>query len=115
MKCPVCDGIGQVDNPRYYRHSASWSWEHDIPTRITCKKCKGIGFIIGNMADIVERLKCAANGVTITTREAKQMYEAIAKYQHMTNKKKYIKNEKCNPTNTDWVVFVLSPDYFAFG
>ena len=52
----------------------------------------------------------------------------------MTDKKKYIKNEKCNPTNTDWVVFVLSvlftiltcdnifsvpfilsPDYFAFG
>jgi hypothetical protein len=32
------------------------------------------------MTDIVERLKCAANGVTITTREAKQMYEAIAKY-----------------------------------
>lgn len=80
MKCPVCNGIGQVDNPRYYRHSASWSWEHDIPTRITCKKCKGIGFIIGNMADIVERLKSAANGVTITTREAKQMYEAIIKY-----------------------------------
>ena len=26
----------------------------------------------------------------------------------MTNKKKYIKNEKCNPTNTDLVVFVLS-------
>ena len=26
----------------------------------------------------------------------------------MTNKKKYIKNEKGNPTNTDWVVFVLS-------
>ena len=26
----------------------------------------------------------------------------------MTNKKKYIKNEKCNPTTTDWAVFVLS-------
>lgn len=80
MKCPVCNGIGQVDNPRYYRHSASWSWEHDIPPRIICRKCRGIGYIIGNMADLVERLKCAANGVTITKREAKQMYEAIIKY-----------------------------------
>ena len=79
MKCPKCCGTGYVDNPRYYRHSASWSWEHDIPPSIKCKKCNGIGYIIGNMEDIVERLKCAANGVTITPREAKQMYEAIMK------------------------------------
>ena len=80
MKCPVCNGIGQIDNPRYYRHSASWSWEHDIPPRITCKKCGGIGYIIGNMADIVNRLEYAANGVTITKKEAKQMYDAIIKH-----------------------------------
>ena len=38
--------------------------------------------IISNQSvqeDIVERLRCAANGVTITPREAKQMYEAIMK------------------------------------
>lgn len=80
MECPKCKGNGWVENPRYYRHNASWSWEHDIPPRITCKKCNGIGFIIGNMQDIVDRLRCAANGVTITQMEAKQMYEAITKY-----------------------------------
>lgn len=35
--------------------------------------------IIGNINDIVDRLKVAANGVTITQKEAKQMLEAILK------------------------------------
>jgi DnaJ-class molecular chaperone len=79
MKCPKCDGSGFVDNPSYYQHSPSWSWEHDIAPRKECKNCNGSGFIIGNIKELAERLLCAANGVTITPREAKQMYNAIMK------------------------------------
>ena len=46
---------------------------------IKCKQCNGSGYIIGNINDIVDRLKVAANGVTITQKEAKQMLEAILK------------------------------------
>ena len=44
-----------------------------------CKSCNGTGYIIGNIQDIVDRLECAANGVTISKDEAKQMLEAITK------------------------------------
>lgn len=81
MKCPICKGCGKVPNPKYFNHSPSWAWEHDIPTSLKCSKCKGSGYIIGNMTDIVERLKVASNGVAITQREARQMYDAIVNYQ----------------------------------
>lgn len=81
MECPKCKGKGWLDNPRYYAHDAQYSWSHGIPTRKKCSNCKGSGYIIGNMTDIVDRLRCAANGVTISDREAKQMYEAIVKYK----------------------------------
>lgn len=79
MKCPKCNGRGRVDNPRYYAHSPSWSWEHDIKPSKPCPNCNGTGFIIGNINEIADRLLCAANGVTITPKEAKEMYDAIIK------------------------------------
>ena len=80
MECPKCKGAGFVSNPRYYNNDAQYSWSHGISPSKICSACKGSGYIIGNMKDIVERLRCAANGVTISDREAKQMYEAIVKY-----------------------------------
>ncbi len=50
-----------------------------IPASKPCDKCQGSGFIIGNIGEIVDRLRCAVNGVTITPREAKQMLDAIEK------------------------------------
>ena len=79
MKCTKCNGKGWVTNTRYYRHSPSWSWEHDISPIKPCKDCKGSGYIIGNINDIVDRLKSAVNGVTITQQEIKQMLYAICK------------------------------------
>lgn len=79
MKCPKCEGRGIVYNPRYYRYSSVEAYERGIPAAIECKYCKGSGYIIGNIQDIVDRLKCAANGVTISQEEAKQMLEAILK------------------------------------
>lgn len=57
--------------------SPSLAYERGINPMRTCKNCKGSGFIIGNIKDIVDRLKCAVNGVTITKDEAKQMLNAI--------------------------------------
>lgn len=79
MKCPKCGGKGSVDNPRYYNNAPSWSWSHGISPSKKCSNCNGSGYIIGNINEIADRLLCAANGVTITPKEAKEMYDAIMK------------------------------------
>lgn len=77
MECPNCNGKGWVDNPRYYDNDPCYSWSHGIKPSKKCSRCKGYGYIIGNIKDIVSRLKCTMNGVIITPEEAKQMYESI--------------------------------------
>lgn len=77
MKCPKCNGSGVIANPRYYRYSNSVAYERGIKPIKDCKNCNGSGYIIGNIQDIVDRLECAANGVTISKEEAKQMLNAI--------------------------------------
>lgn len=79
MECPKCNGRGYITNKRYYNMSPSLAWEHGIKPMRTCGNCKGSGFIIGNIKDIVDRLKCAVNGVTITPEEAKEMLDCIIK------------------------------------
>lgn len=79
MKCPKCNGTGVIDNPRYYRYSSFVAYERGIKAIKDCKNCNGSGYIIGNIQDIVDRLECAAKGVTISKDEAKQMLEAITK------------------------------------
>lgn len=79
MKCPKCNGSGHVTNKRYYKQGPSLSYELGIPPMLPCKECKGGGYVIGNINDIVDRLRCAANGVTITRGEAKEMLDAILK------------------------------------
>ena len=77
MKCAKCNGRGIVANNRYYLHSSSEAYEMGIYPTKPCKHCGGSGYIIGNIGDIVDRLRVAANGVTITKREAQQMLDAI--------------------------------------
>lgn len=79
MKCPKCNGAGEVPNRRYYNMSSAEAYERGIMPARKCTKCNGSGFIIGNIQDIANRLLVAANGVTITKREAQQMYDAIMK------------------------------------
>jgi hypothetical protein len=52
---------------------------HGIEPTKKCVTCNGSGYIVGNLKEIAERLLCAANGQTITPREAKNMYNAIMK------------------------------------
>lgn len=79
MKCPKCGGEGYVPNSRYYNVGSAEAYERGIMPSKKCLQCNGTGFIIGNIQDIANRLECAINGVTITPREAKQMYDAIMK------------------------------------
>ena len=52
MKCAKCDGKGWYDNPKYPIPYGNWAGE---PT-INCKKCKGSGYIIGNVKDVLDLL-----------------------------------------------------------
>ena len=81
MVCSKCNGKGFVDNPRFYSYKTGCNdaWNNGIEPTKKCSTCNGCGFIIGNIQEIAERLLSAANGCTITPREARQMYNAIIK------------------------------------
>lgn len=59
MKCPHCEGRGWKHNQRYYsakeRYPTCYYLKYE-PT-VTCRKCKGTGFIIGNPKEVLEFLK----------------------------------------------------------
>ena len=81
MVCPKCNGKGFVDNQRFYSYKTGCNdayWHGIKPTK-KCSNCNGVGYIIGDIKGIAERLLSAANGCTITPREARQMYNAIMK------------------------------------
>jgi DnaJ-class molecular chaperone len=81
MKCTKCNGRGFIDNPRFYSYKTGCNdaYMHGIEPTKKCVTCNGSGYIVGNLKEIAERLLCAANGQTITPREAKNMYNAIMK------------------------------------
>ena len=81
MECPKCKGRGFVVNPRFYSYKTGCNdaYNHGIEPTKKCKNCNGKGFIIGDIKQVASRLLSAANGSTITPREAKQMYDAITK------------------------------------
>ncbi len=60
MKCSHCNGAGQIDNPKY------WTAKSDYPrsdyylsfeTTLKCKACKGAGYIVANIKDILDILR----------------------------------------------------------
>jgi hypothetical protein len=77
MKCPKCNGKGYVTNKEYFDLSPSLAYENGVLPRKPCYHCNESGYIIGSIKDVIDRLKCAVNGVTITPEEAKQMLNAI--------------------------------------
>ncbi len=79
MECPKCNGSGKVSNPKYYSVGCSMAYEMGYETTKICEKCNGKGYIIGDISDIVYRLKEAYNGETITRKEAKDMLDIILK------------------------------------
>ena len=57
MKCIKCDGIGTVPNNRYYNYGCAEAYERGLNAIKKCSNCKGSGFIIGNVKDVLNFLK----------------------------------------------------------
>lgn len=85
MKCDLCNGRGWIDNPRYYNVPSWQAYEDGIPTRLECKKCKGHGFILGNVEDAINLLdKAVADKRGLTETETKQLLNIIIDYNNDT-------------------------------
>ena len=52
MKCDKCKGRGWYENPKYPEKGNFAG----IPS-IDCGKCKGSGYVIGNIKDVLQHLK----------------------------------------------------------
>lgn len=81
MICPVCKGIGEVDNPRFYNVPCWKAYEDGIPPRKRCKNCGGFGYIIGNVIEIIPTLQMAVNEHRgLTAKETKQILSTLNDY-----------------------------------
>jgi RecJ-like exonuclease len=59
MKCQKCNGKGFVDNERYYSTKEKYKTDYYLrydPT-IVCNKCRGSGYIIEKVAEVLSFLK----------------------------------------------------------
>ncbi len=59
MKCTKCSGTGMVENPEYYRNKHQYDTCYYLlfsPTRV-CSKCKGSGYIIGKISEVLNFLE----------------------------------------------------------
>lgn len=90
MKCHICNGIGEVDNPRFYNRSCMDAYFAGIPTRIKCKHCGGYGFVINNINEIIPTLQMAVNDKRgLTAMETKQIFDTLNNHNNdSTNKRK---------------------------
>lgn len=59
MKCPKCQARGFIDNKKYWNAKAKYNTCYYLrfnPT-VKCVNCKGSGYIIGNVQDVLDFLK----------------------------------------------------------
>jgi len=90
MICPVCKGVGMVDNPRSY-DKPSWKlYEDGIPTKIECKHCGGYGYRVSDISEIIPTLRMAVNDRRgLTAKETKQILDILNNCNDdSTNKRK---------------------------
>jgi RecJ-like exonuclease len=59
MKCQKCEGKGWNDNEKYWKAKANIHNDNYMryEPSIKCSKCKGSGYIIGNVKDVLSFLK----------------------------------------------------------
>ncbi len=76
MICGKCEGNGW-----HYNSRNKGSWDFANPITISCKKCKGTGYVIGNPQDVVSLLKVFKNNrKAVTDKEIQDCIDAIEKY-----------------------------------
>ena len=59
MKCDKCEGRGWNDNPKYWDKRNSSHILHSPSKK--CMNCKGTGFVIGNIMDVLNFLHYLEN------------------------------------------------------
>lgn len=85
MKCPVCKGVGKVDNPRYYNVPSWKAYEDGIPSKKKCRHCGGYGYILGNVSDAIILLNTAVSDQRgLTAKETKQLLNILNDYRNET-------------------------------
>lgn len=59
MKCKKCEGRGWNENARYWNAKSNINSDYYLryEPSIECGKCKGSGYIIGNVKDVLDFLK----------------------------------------------------------
>lgn len=83
MRCPVCNGVGMVDNPRYYKHPNWYNYDNEIPSTIRCRHCDSYGFIIGKISDIIPALQTTVDEKRgLTAKETKQILTTLLKEEN---------------------------------
>lgn len=74
MKCMYCNGMGYVHNEKVNSMSSYEAYVRDIPCRVKCKACGGIGFILSNADEVMNMIDIHINNKTsLTQRELKQL------------------------------------------
>lgn len=80
MKCPKCEGRGWNDNQRYWNAKAKYQTDYYLrfePT-VKCGNCKGSGYIIGNVKDVLDFLRHLEKGKFMYDKEyAEQTRQCI--------------------------------------
>ena len=60
-KCKKCNGIGRVENGRYWNAKAKYNtdWYLQFEPYINCRECKGTGYVLSDVKDatLVKRSK----------------------------------------------------------
>lgn len=80
MICDMCNGKGWYENPKVNHVLNVIAWERGYTNPIRCRKCGGIGFLLGNADEIIKRLNVAINTHTpLTMRELKQLKLVLMK------------------------------------
>lgn len=57
MKCQKCEGKGWIHNNKYYTMASCVAYERGIESRKECNDCKGSGYIIGDVKDVIRNLE----------------------------------------------------------
>lgn len=76
MKCEKCVGRGWYENPKYPM-KGNWAGVSSFK----CGKCRGTGYVIGSIKEVLEFLKVLQNNPSaITKHDIQECIDTIEKY-----------------------------------
>jgi len=81
-KCKKCNGIGRVENCRYWNAKAKYNtdWYLQFEPYINCRECKGTGYVLSDVKDAIDYLKVFKNNPNpLSTKDFKISIEILEK------------------------------------